>query len=854
MRVMVRCDAGRRPPWSAARLHVRSAMSRITGFLLLLLLPLLPLGVVRAEEIDEAERVRRARQHRQELELRKADLPESAKRALRLLERFRGTDLRLWSAPRERILAEGQAAVPTLLVMLEETDWEVRAFAASCLEELAAPAALRPLLEALRGESYTEARRRMVRALAALRSAEAEPTLIAATGDPDAGIALEAVRGLGLLGREEAMPALREQVKSKDVDVRYEVLGSLARLGDEAARQRLMKAAKALVATRDLQRVDSPETLDMGERYEQYLLGVALARADAEEIDDFLNDVLEAKRPWHRKVFLRLGAAEGLGRRTTRGGSLHPGLVDGLTNDDATVRVACSYGLRFVGLPETLRTLKRAQSDPQLDVRTNVMRALGRVGTPDAVKALRKALRDRAPEVRVAATHALGDVPIPESTEALLVALKDRKYVVRVLAARWLARRTADDGVVAALSKAARDPDYGVRAQALASLSRAVTDVEAALPVLVGGIDDREIAVRASACLGVSALLDAAPGKHDLDASFVQAVVGLATETEVERVERAAVELLDAQRPAAAVPALLSAMGSSKQSVRTRANSLLQRVSEKIMPFDPTGSRNERAEAIKRWRTWWEQAGKLPRRDRHAGLAVTGGLAEQTRDLKWRGLDLVLMLDSTGSMAGLLRSAKQSIDEIIAEMSSPLPSLRISLFTYRDFGDNYVYYGTPLTYDAEHLPGFLQSFVHGQGGDIPEAVFHSVSAVMRNLEWREDAHKVIIFAGDAPHHPEQDREFRRDIRAWATKENRAVLHSIFTDTNRRSLDISRRRGQEQPDDFQHPYLDIYRSIAALGRGRAVLLSDESALIKEILVLAFGPVWRADIENFLDFRN
>ncbi len=37
------------------------------------------------------------------------------------------------------------------------------------------------------------------------------------------------------------------------------------------------------------------------------------------------------------------------------------------------------------------------------------------------------------------------------------------------------------------------------------------------------------------------------------------------------------------------------------------------------------------------------------------------------------------------------------------------------------------------------------------------------------------------------------------------------------------------------------------------RGRAILLSDESTLIKEVLVLAMGPAWRAEIEAFLDFK-
>jgi hypothetical protein len=42
-------------------------------------------------------------------------------------------------------------------------------------------------------------------------------------------------------------------------------------------------------------------------------------------------------------------------------------------------------------------------------------------------------------------------------------------------------------------------------------------------------------------------------------------------------------------------------------------------------------------------------------------------------------------------------------------------------------------------------------------------------------------------------------------------------------------------------------------VSKAGRGRAVLLDDESALIKEMLVLTFGEAWRTDIENVLDFE-
>ena len=66
---------------------------------------------------------------------------------------------------------------------------------------------------------------------------------------------------------------------------------------------------------------------------------------------------------------------------------------------------------------------------------------------------------------------------------------------------------------------------------------------------------------------------------------------------------------------------------------------------------------------------------------------------------------------------------------------------------------------TPLTYDTWKLPAFLQDAKAGQGGDIPEAVFEAVSNAAERLNWRENAHKVVVYAGDAAHHVEDEPIF-----------------------------------------------------------------------------------------------
>ncbi|WP_434423448.1 hypothetical protein [Nannocystis pusilla] len=55
-------------------------------------------------------------------------------------------------------------------------------------------------------------------------------------------------------------------------------------------------------------------------------------------------------------------------------------------------------------------------------------------------------------------------------------------------------------------------------------------------------------------------------------------------------------------------------------------------------------------------------------------------------------IDVVFVLDTTGSMSGLIEGAKQKIWAIANRLASgePRPDLRIGLVAYRDLGDDYV--------------------------------------------------------------------------------------------------------------------------------------------------------------------
>lgn len=790
---------------------------------------------------------------RVELDQRKDELPEASQPAVKRLDRFMDREFRFWSSSRKDMLEFGADAIPALLIGLEELDWETRAFSASCLAELDAKETGKQIVAAYRAETkFTEARRQYVMALAKLQVPEGREILMEASQDPDPGVQLAGVRGLGRPRDPGLADHLATFVDSDDLDVRYEALGALAAIGHEPSVKRLVAEAKALVASRELERVDSTVELDNGDRYSHYLLGMALARCDDKAALKIVGDAVLMEKPWDHKDFLRMGAAEGLGRRAAEEGAVADILEKGITHRQDEVRTAASYGAGWAGLESLIPKLAKALRDSQLDVKHNAVMALGRIATPDAVKLLAKAVNDKRGEVRIGAVRALAEIRGEASTKALLEAVRDEKYMIRVMAVRAVARRTTEDGVLKALLRASRDADYGVREQAVAALSHHPVGDEVAEPI-ANALTDSDFGVRTNACLGLAAIADRSSVASD--ESVVKRVVSVYLDADNARLEKGALECLDALRSPHCVDPLIASLASDVETVRARANLALQTVGETSRGFDPKGDGNGRAEAIQRWRDWWSgREGRLPARDARKRAAITGSLTEYARNLKWKGLDIALLFDSTGSMAGLIRAAKQRTDEIIHELNALLPSLRVSVYTYRDFGDNYVFYGTPLTYDTWKLSGFLQNATHGQGGDLPEAVFETTRNAMKNLKWREDAHKVVVYAGDATHHLESHQQFIEVIKEFCTPENNAVLHALYTDTNRRSLDIKSRKKRLDFSSVTSPVFEMYKLTAEAGRGRGVLLDDESALIKELLVLSFGESWRAEIENMLDFEH
>jgi Mg-chelatase subunit ChlD len=126
-------------------------------------------------------------------------------------------------------------------------------------------------------------------------------------------------------------------------------------------------------------------------------------------------------------------------------------------------------------------------------------------------------------------------------------------------------------------------------------------------------------------------------------------------------------------------------------------------------------------------------------------------------------LEIVFVLDTTGSMGGLIDGAKQRIWGIVNEvMQTPArPDVRVGLVAYRDHGDQYVTQVLPLTNDLDKVYTTLMEYRADGGGDGPEDVRKALSDGVRRAGWSKsggNTAQIVFLVGDAPPHDDYVQE------------------------------------------------------------------------------------------------
>ena len=140
------------------------------------------------------------------------------------------------------------------------------------------------------------------------------------------------------------------------------------------------------------------------------------------------------------------------------------------------------------------------------------------------------------------------------------------------------------------------------------------------------------------------------------------------------------------------------------------------------------------------------------------GKSVAGGAVERAMDLQEAGLDVVICIDSTGSMQMPIDSAAAAIDDLVEVLSSIAPKFRLGLVHYKDFGDLGEGGAVLEKLNKRHevVRKRLEGLVASGGGDAPERVEVGLELALdrREMGWRRSTNKLVVVIGDAPPHME----------------------------------------------------------------------------------------------------
>jgi hypothetical protein len=119
-----------------------------------------------------------------------------------------------------------------------------------------------------------------------------------------------------------------------------------------------------------------------------------------------------------------------------------------------------------------------------------------------------------------------------------------------------------------------------------------------------------------------------------------------------------------------------------------------------------------------------------------------------------RNLDLVLLLDTTGSMGDELAYLKSEFKTIASTIAEKFPRVnqRYGLVVYRDRGDEYVTRSFDFTTSVDEFRSRLGAQTADGGGDYPEAMEVGLEEAVK-LQWRSaDTARVLFLVADAPPH------------------------------------------------------------------------------------------------------
>jgi hypothetical protein len=236
------------------------------------------------------------------------------------------------------------------------------------------------------------------------------------------------------------------------------------------------------------------------------------------------------------------------------------------------------------------------------------------------------------------------------------------------------------------------------------------------------------------------------------------------------------------------------------------------------------------------------------------GHGIGSGFGGFIGELRRKGLDVVLVIDGTGSMNLIIDDVKAKMAQLVQSIHRLVPIARIGIIVFGGKGEKMNV--QPLTLSPQKLSDFLNSIHAMGGGEWEEDTYGACQKAMEGMDWKPYAKKVVVLVGDSPPHKEDFAPLLAMIRKF--KDNNGTFNTVDVaaeEHERFEREFWLKVHREEPPkisplpEFYRQTQAAYKVLATTGGGSMKSLTKDAKINQQVLILAFGEQWQSQVAAF-----
>jgi hypothetical protein len=236
------------------------------------------------------------------------------------------------------------------------------------------------------------------------------------------------------------------------------------------------------------------------------------------------------------------------------------------------------------------------------------------------------------------------------------------------------------------------------------------------------------------------------------------------------------------------------------------------------------------------------------------GHGIGSGFGGFIGELRRKGLDVVLVIDGTGSMKLIIDDVKAKMQQLVQSIHRLVPIARIGIIVFGGKGEKMNV--QPLTLSPDKLSSFLNGIEAMGGGEWEEDTLGAVQTGINKMDWKPYAKKVVVLVGDSPPRTEDFAPLLSLIRQFKTNNGTFNTVDVAAEEHERfEREFWLKVHREEPPKisplpaFYRQTQAAYKVLATAGGGSMKSLTKDAHINQQVLILAFGDQWQSQVAAF-----